>query len=371
VIGSAAPRLDIAVIGCGAAAEGLYLNALRKLESRGLARVTALVDPNPLRTAALGRSFRSARAFADPVDAFASKAPDLTIVASPPGLHARHTLDALAAGVHVLCEKPMAIGLSEAERMVAAASLARRVLAIGMTRRMYPCLVEAQALIAQGAIGDRPRFVYREGHVYEWPVGSDAAFRRATAGGGVLMDIGSHVLDFLSALFGAPATTTYADDAHADGVETNCRLEVMCPHASGEVQLSWNQPLVTGLRICGSAGELVLDPERIDSIRFRRHDGAWETRVSTATWPADLDQQGRRGTPQTHRDCVYYQLVQVMRAVVHGEDVPVSGEEGLAVIRAIDSCYERATSLRLPWLDAAEQSQADAHHWRGRRCAAA
>ena len=371
MIGSAAPRLDIAVIGCGAAAEGLYLNALRKLESRGFARVTALVDPNPLRTAALQRSFRSARAVADPADAFASTAPDLTIVASPPGMHARHTLDALGAGSHVLCEKPMAIGASEAERMVGAASLARRVLAVGMTRRLYPCLVEAQALIAQGAIGDRPRFVYREGRVYEWPVGSDAAFRRATAGGGVLMDIGSHVLDFVSALFGAPTVATYADDAQADGVETNCRIELAYPEASGEVQLSWNQPLVTGLRIAGSAGELMLDPGRIDTVRFRRHDGAWETRVSTATWPADLEPQGRRGTPQTHRDCVYYQLVQVLRAVVHGEAVSVDGAQGLALIRAIDSCYERATSLQLPWLDAAEQSQADAHHWRGRRCAAA
>jgi len=371
VIHSAAPRLDIAVIGCGAAAEGLYRYALGALESRGIARVAALVDPNPVRTAALQRHFRAARTFADPADAFASVAVDLVIVASPPGMHAQHTVDALAAGSHVLCEKPMAIGAPDAERMVAAARVARRILAVGMTRRMYPCLVEAQRLIAQGTLGDRLRFTYREGRVYDWPVSSDAAFRRATAGGGVLTDIGSHVLDFLSALFGATTATSYADDAHADGVETNCRIEVVCPEASGVVQLSWNQPLVTRLRITGSAGELMLDPGRIDALRVRRGGGTWETRISTATWPSDLATRGRGDTPRTHRDCVYHQLVQVLRAVTHGEDVPVDGERGLAVIRAIDSCYERATSFELPWLDAAERSQADARHWTRRRCAAA
>ena len=366
-----AARADIAIIGCGAAAEGLYRDALKRLQSRGIARVSALVDPNPARTAALARHFPSARIFATPAEAFANITPVLTIVASPPSLHAQHALDALAAGSHVLCEKPMAVRAEEAERMVTAARLARRVLAVGMTRRMYPSIVQTQALLAEGALGDRLRFAYREGRVYDWPVSSDAAFRRATAGGGVLMDIGSHVLDFLGTLFGPPTGGSYADDARADGVEANCRLELACPDASGVVQLSWNQPLVTSFTIAGSAGELTLDPGRIDALRLRRDGGTWETRMCVTTWPSDLEPRGRCGLPRSHPDCIYYQLVQVLRAAVHGEPVPVDGEKGLAVIRTIESFYERATPLRLPWLTAAEQSEADVHHWSQQRWAAA
>jgi len=63
--------LALAVIGCGAVVEGLYLAPLRTLESRGIARVAALVDPDPARTAALARHFPSARTFARPAEALA------------------------------------------------------------------------------------------------------------------------------------------------------------------------------------------------------------------------------------------------------------------------------------------------------------
>jgi predicted dehydrogenase len=363
--------LDLMVVGCGAVVEGLYRGALKRLESRGIARVAALVDPNPARTAALKRHFRSADAYATLGEAFARTTPDLTIVATPPGLHAEQVVAALGVGSHVLCEKPMAVSVEDAERMVAAARAAHRVLAVGMARRMYPCLAETRAVIAGGALGDDLRFIYREGNVYDWPISTDAAFRRATAGGGVLTDLGSHVVDFLSALFGAPTATAYADDGHVDGVESNCRIDLAFPAARGEVQLSWSQPLVSGLRIVGSSGELTtMHPGELDLVRWRRHGAPWEIRASTSTRPADLRPGGRRATPRTHYDFMYHQLVQVLRAVVLGEPVPVDGQHALTVVRAIDACYRQATPLRLPWLTAAEQTQADALHWRGERWAA-
>jgi len=363
--------VKIAVIGCGAVVEGLYRRALERLEARGLARVVALIDPNAARTSALARHFRSARGFATPDDAFAATNPGLAIVTSPAAAHAEHTVSALAAGIDVLCEKPMAAHRGDAERMVAAARGSGRVLAIGMTRRMYPCLVEARSLVARSALGDDLRFVYREGHVYDWPVSTSAAFRRATAGGGVLVDLGSHVLDVVAALFGTLEVNAYADDAEATGVDANALIDIATPIATGVVQLSWSQPLLGGLHVMGSAGELILDPPRLDSLMYRSRGGTWEKVACKATWPRDLARRGPRETPRTHRDCIYYQLVQVLRAIVHGEPVPVSGEQGLGIVSAIDSCYERASSLRIPWLTAMEQAEADARHWRARRCVAA
>ena len=363
--------LDLAVIGCGAVTTGLYRGALKKLESRDIARVVALVDPSTERTAVLARDFRAARAFTTTEQAFAETRPALTIVASPAGRHAEHATAAFAAGSHVLCEKPMTVAASDGERMLAASRDAGRVLAVGMVRRMFPSLAEARAILASGVLGDQVRFVYREGLVYSWPVSTDAAFRRATAGGGVLTDFGSHVLDFLAALFGAPTVNGYADDALEGGVETNCRIELAFPTATGIAQLSWSQPLKTELRIAGSAGELAVDPGRIDSVRWRRHGGEWETRASDATWPMDLRPSGDRRTPRTYYECIYHQVVQVMRAALYGEPVPASGEEGLAAVRAIEACYRQATALGQPWLAASESAEAESRHWNGERWAAA
>jgi predicted dehydrogenase len=361
----------VMVVGCGAVVDQYYRGALARLERRGLARVVALVDPDAGRAAGLGRHFPAAQAFSAPADAFARTEPQLTIIASPPSVHAEHAVAAFTAGSHVLCEKPMAADVGDAERMVAAARAARRVLAVGMTRRMFPYLAEMRALLAAGAFGDGVRFVYREGGLYGWPVSTDFAFRRATAGGGVLIDKGTHVLDFLVALFGEPAPLAYADDGHGAGVETNCRIRLAFSAATGTVQLSWSQPLVNGLHIAGSAGELTLHPWRLDAVRWRRNGGAWETRVSAATWPRDLRPHGRRGKPWTYEECVYYQLVQVLRSIVHGASPPVTGEEGLAVVKAIAACYRLATPLRLPWLTEAEQGQADSRHWRQQSCVTA
>ena len=355
--------VDLAIVGCGAVVETKYRVALARLESRGIARVAALVDPNPERLAALKRHFPSAKTFAAVGDAFAQVTPALTVVTSPPARHAEHTLAAIDAGSHVLCEKPMAVAVPDAERMVAAAQAKRRVLAIGMLRRLYPGLADARALLAAGALGDDVRFIYREGSVYNWPVTTDAPFRRVTAGGGVLMDFGSHVLDLLSALFGEPSVAAYEDDALADGVEANCRIGLAFPTANGTAQLSWTQPLATGLRVVGTHGELMLRPSTLEPLRWRRRGGSWEVGRHAATWPLDLETQGPRGAPRSDYDCFYFQLVQTLRAVAHGEPVPATGEQGLAIVRAIETCYRRATPLRLPWLTATEQAALDARHW--------
>lgn len=361
-IGRGTP-LRIAIVGCGAVVDRLYRPALRTLEARGIARVSALVDRDPSRTRALGRHFPSARAVATVEDAMPA---ELTLVTSPPALHAEHALAALAAGSHVLCEKPMTTTPADAERMVAAARATARVLAVGMTRRLYPCVADARDLIASGALGLPLRFVHREGAAYDWPISTVAAFRRATAGGGVLFDVGSHALDLLAVLFGPLAVDAYADDGDRDGVEANCRALLAGAGAAGTLQLSWNQPLVTMLHVIGGDGELVLDPRVIDAVRWRPRGGAWQRLRTARSWPVDLAAHGRRVTPRDHAECIYLQLVQVLRAIALGETPPAGAEDGRATVRAIAECYAKATPLRLPWLETDEQRRADARHWRQR-----
>src|SRR6266851_4133896 len=360
--------LDVAIVGCGAVVDRLYQPAFRALEARGIARVSALVDPDPDRTRSLARHFRSARACRDVAEAMPAV---LTLVTSPAALHAEHALTAIAAGSHVLCEKPMTTTTDDATRMLDAARSAGRVLAVGMTRRLYPCVADARELIARGSLGAHLRFVHREGLRYDWPVSTAAAFRRSTAGGGVLIDVGSHALDLLGLLFGPLAVDTYADDGDSFGVETNCRVELTSTNATGLLQLSWNEPLVTMLHVIGTEGELVLDPRVIDVLRWRAHGREWTSLRSARSWPVDLDADGRRATPRSHAECISLQLVQVLRAIALGEDPPARGEDGLATVAAIAACYAKATPLRLPWLDAAEQARRAERHWTRERWAAA
>ena len=362
--------LSVVVVGCGAVVDGLYRGALRKLESRGDIHVTGLVDPDPARTAALGRHFRSARQFTDLAAALADGRPDLVIVASPPSRHAEHAVLALETGSHVLCEKPMTTSVEDGERMIAAARNDGGVLAVGMARRMFSSLAEARSIVESGALGERLRFVYREGLVYSWPVRTDAPFRRATAGGGVLTDFGSHVIDFLHALFGPPSVRAYVDDAQDEGVETNCQIALDFPRATGVAQLSWSQPLVSSLLVSGTEGELRLDPAQPGALRVRFAGGPWETRAGGAQRPVDLEVAGQRRVPLTYYDCIHAQLVQTLRAIVHGEAVGADGHDGLVAVRAIADCYRQAAPLRRRWLTTAEQDRAEMRHWSRRRWAA-
>ena len=357
-----------AVVGCGAVAEGLYLGALRRVEARGLARVTALVDPNVARAAKLARHLPRARCFATIDEALASAVPDLVIVASPAGFHATQTIAALEAGSTVLCEKPMTTSTEDADRMLAAADETGRLLAVGMVRRTFPSVIQARELIT--LLGDDLRFVYREGQVYSWPVSTDAAFRRATAGGGVLTDFGSHALDLLASLFGAPTVVGYADDAEGSGVETNCRVDLSFKRARGTAQLSWSEPLVTGLHVYGSEAELFLHPTQPDDLRIRERGGSWRQRACDASWPVDLRVDGARATPRTYYDCIHQQLVLALRAVALGEPVPATGTDGRVIVRATEACYAGAASLELPWLPRDEREAAASRHWSGEAWAA-
>ena len=132
---------------------------------------------------------------------------DAVYVASPVALHAAHTIAALKAGKHVLCEKPTAMNYPEAESMLAAASEAHRLFSVAFYRRLFPKLIRAKQLIAEGVIGQP---VLAEANHHGWLESEDRAWLRdpALAGGGPLFDKGSHRIDALNFLFGKPVRGT-------------------------------------------------------------------------------------------------------------------------------------------------------------------
>ena len=357
--------IQLLLIGAGAVVEELYSAPLRRLEKAGAVKVSGVVDPNEARARRIASRFDAAGIYPDCGTAFRAAAVDLAIVASPPGLHADHACYALEQGSHVLCEKPMATTLSDAERMNAAAARADRVLGVAFARRFYAHFADVANLVAGGELGSELHFVYREGDTYVWPIATDAPFQRNQSGGGVLLDKGVHMLDQLNWIFGQPSLEQSFDDSLVGGVETNCLLELAFPHARGVMQVSWEYPLNNGLRIWGSGGEVVLNGSDIRTYLRKRGD-IWMKVPATTVWPSDMARfGGKRTTPGNYYASFELQLIAMLRCVAYNEPFPVTGMAAERIQATLDEAYSAAKPLPCPWLSNAEQHAATANHWKG------
>ena len=132
---------------------------------------------------------------------------DLVDICTPGDTHAEIAIAALEAGKHVLCEKPLANSVAEAEAMVAAAdrAAAQGVRAmVGFTYRRVPAIALARSLVADGRLGE-VRHV-RAQYLQDWIVDPEAPLSwrldKARAGSGALGDIGAHVVDLTQHILG-------------------------------------------------------------------------------------------------------------------------------------------------------------------------
>jgi len=138
---------------------------------------------------------------------------DIVHVTSPNALHFPQVQAILAAGRHVICEKPLAVSSQESAELVRLAKASGRINAINFNIRFYPLNQHVRQLVAQGALGT-PRFI--TGHYFQdWLLlDTDWNWRLEPEHGGALRavgDIGSHWLDLTSFLAGARISAVMAD----------------------------------------------------------------------------------------------------------------------------------------------------------------
>lgn len=125
----------------------------------------------------------------------ADPAIDGVIITVPHALHARMALDALAAGKHVLLEKPIATTLAEAAELAEAAAQASVTLAVGHVLRFIPSHIAANDLLRAGAIGDTRLIIERRASDYADGSRPGWFFDPAIAGGGIVLNVGTHAID--------------------------------------------------------------------------------------------------------------------------------------------------------------------------------
>jgi predicted dehydrogenase len=221
-------------------------------------------------------AYPGAIAFTDLGEALRDAAIDSVYVASPVAVHAEQTIAGLRAGKHVLCEKPVALNYAQAETMATAARESGRVCGIAYYRRLYPKLVRAKELIAEGAIG-QPMLV--EANYHGWLESPERGWLKdpALAGGGPLYDVGSHRIDACNFLLGKPmrAMGMLSNALHELAVEDSAT--VLMEYAGGVhgvVDVRWNSRIQRDqFRIVGVDGEIGLDELNGPALRVLARDG--------------------------------------------------------------------------------------------------
>lgn len=192
------PQLRAGIIGFGDSGRGIHGRLLREAGHR----VTHVVTRNPVRASAAHDEWPGVVVHPDAAGLLAHAGDlDVVVIASPSGSHREHVLQALAAGVPVVVDKPLAIDEPSCRELVAAAEQADVPLTVFQNRRWDAEQLTLARLLAEGALGTVHRF---ERRWERWrPVPKNRWKENAVGeGGGLLLDLGSHLVDSAVTLLG-------------------------------------------------------------------------------------------------------------------------------------------------------------------------
>jgi predicted dehydrogenase len=185
--------------------------------------------------------------YADYRDLLAQDDVELVSVASPPSTRVQIVRDAAAAGKHVVCEKPFALTLAEADEMIAACEAAGVKLFMYHNYLYYGEHRLAQKLIAEGAIGDVVAVEICAGGSRPW-LGTEGfrpgwRFEPAMAGGGVMMDIGVHAIYLAELFLPGPMESVAASMRFMDtGADDHAYCQMRAGHNSTAlINVTWGE----------------------------------------------------------------------------------------------------------------------------------
>lgn len=325
------PRMAIA--GCGAVTAEYYRPALDLGGRRS--DVVGLYDQDVSRAAALAMHFPQASCVAS-FQALLDLRADLVIIASPPAAHAQQSIAAVRSGSHVLCEKPMALCLEDASGMAEAAREHGRLLAVNMVRRAFPASRIVGMLVRNASLGRLLSISAFEGGAFRWPVRDQDYFSRAVSGGGVLADVGTHLIDLLTSWFGEATFVRYQDDA-LGGVEANALLELRWGDATASIRLSrdWNRPNFVDLEF--EKARVRWSAEQINAVELWFNGELAPLKLQDASEPV-------------FEACFAAQIEAVMDHLAGKPARLVSADQVLQTVRLVEQAYRSKELMPMPWL---------------------
>ncbi len=224
--------LRVALVGCGAVAREFHLPVLAGHDK---VRLVALVDRAVGGAKELAAAYGVGTVLGD-AEGLDADTVDAVVIATPPYHHAGAAISFMKRGLHVLVEKPMALSVAEAEEMVRVGEEHGVVLSVGLFRRILPSVRVLKAMVAGNVYGRPVGFDIAVGGFYNWPAATLGNLKKEQAGGGVLMDMGAHVLDQLLYILPGEARVLESRDNALGGVEADCELTVRIALDGAEIE---------------------------------------------------------------------------------------------------------------------------------------
>ncbi len=241
------------IVGAGAVARKFVLG-LRAAQS---ARAVAVMSRSPDSARGFAQSLGVPRVHATLDDLLADRELDAVYIASPPAAHAEQALACIAAGRSVLIEKPFAVNLADATRVVEAAQRGSVFCMEAMWTRFLPAVRAAKAMVDRGELGELRNLSASFG-LPELVEGSNHHFD-PTQGGGALLDRGVYAVSLAHHLLGKPDSVVSSQLIGSTGVDEEVVAILRHPHgALTTMQASLRTPLPNDLRLAGTQAVLHL-----------------------------------------------------------------------------------------------------------------
>lgn len=339
------------VIGCGGiAARRTIPEFIRDVTN---AELVCVMDRNPARAAEVAGSFNVPHHCTTEAELL-EQGVDAVYIATPPGAHARQTIQAAEAGKHVLCEKPMALTLEEASQMEQACQAAGVRFMLGLCMRFNPYHARARELVQAGAVG-RP--VMARAQLTCWYPPIAEAWRQdvSQSGGGALVDLGTHCLDLVEWILGSRIVDVAGFQEqmvqhYGTGAEDASTVVLRLANgAHGIVDSYFNLPDAAAqntLEVHGTGGSLLAqgtigqEPTgRMNGI-FHRQD-AYEAGQRRDAAP-------RREEFQLEGRGIYGQMIsQFSQSLLDGQAPPVTVEDGKHSVALIEAIYRAGRERRV------------------------
>ena len=340
---AARPPIRTAVIGFGTSGRVFHAPFLAADPDYSL---DAIVTRDASRSAAAATRHPDARVIATPDELWADAASfDLVVIGSPSGTHAALAEDALDAGLDVVVDKPFAATSHEGRALLAKAGRLGRRLTVFQNRRWDGDFRTLQDLMAAGELGEVRRF---ESRFEWWQPAPEASWKTATPAaeaGGILFDLGSHVIDQALQLFG-PVSDLYAEVARRRPVvAADDDVFLALQHASGVTSHLWMSAVapLSGPRfhVLGShAGYTTwgLDPQEPALLAGALPGDPGFGEIPEARWGVLGTDGDTRPVPTRRGDYgEFYRRLSV--ALRDGAPMPVDPGDAVAVLELIEQAH--------------------------------
>lgn len=197
--------IKIGIVGAGRICQGPHMGAYDKIEN---AEIVAICDIDPKKLEVVGKRYPNAKLYTDYREMIDNEELDAVDVCTPNNYHSIVAIYALNKGLHVICEKPDAINVEEAEKMKKAAEENGKVLMVIRNNRYRPTTKFLKKYIAEDKMGEiyagRCGWIRRRG-IPSW---GGWFTDKAQSGGGPLIDLGVHLIDLAMYLMGNPKPVT-------------------------------------------------------------------------------------------------------------------------------------------------------------------